>query len=73
MKFWLTAPLVGLIRAYQWGVSPFIGQNCRFHPSCSEYAVEALRRYGPIKGLHLALRRVACCHPWHPGGCDPVP
>lgn len=69
----LTVPLVVLVRAYQWGLSPFLGQNCRFHPSCSEYAVEALRRHGPVKGLGLALRRVGCCHPWHPGGADPVP
>lgn len=73
MRNLLVAPLVGLIRVYQWGFSPFLGRNCRFHPNCSDYAVESLRRHGPIKGLYLALRRLGCCHPWHPGGCDPVP
>jgi hypothetical protein len=50
-----------------------LGRSCRFHPSCSEYAVEALERHGAFKGLWLAVRRVGRCHPWHPGGYDPVP
>lgn len=67
------APLVGLIRGYKYAISPLLGDNCRFFPSCSDYAVEALQRHGAAKGLWLALRRVGRCHPWHPGGCDPVP
>lgn len=66
-------PWIGLIRIYQYGLSPFFGRSCRFSPSCSEYAVESLQRYGALKGLWLALRRVGRCHPWHPGGYDPVP
>jgi uncharacterized protein len=71
-KFW-AAPWVLLIRAYQYGISPFLGRSCRFVPSCSEYAVESLQRHGVVKGLWLAVRRVGRCHPWHPGGYDPVP
>ena len=67
------APLVGLVRAYKYAISPLLGDNCRFYPSCSDYAVEALQRHGALKGLWLAMRRVGRCHPWHPGGCDPVP
>jgi putative membrane protein insertion efficiency factor len=63
---------VVLIRAYQVCLSPFLGPCCRFYPSCSQYAVDAIRRYGPVKGSGLALRRLLRCHPWHPGGYDPV-
>jgi putative membrane protein insertion efficiency factor len=69
----LTKLLVGMVRGYKYAISPLLGSNCRFEPSCSEYAVEALRRYGPVKGTWLAAKRVGCCHPWHPGGFDPVP
>ena len=62
-----------LIRLYQWTVSPLLGPACRFHPSCSQYAVEALLRFGVLRGSLLALKRLARCHPWHPGGFDPVP
>ena len=65
--------LVWLVRAYQLLVSPMLGQNCRFYPSCSNYAVEALRTHGAARGSLLALRRVCRCHPWNPGGVDPVP
>lgn len=65
--------LVGLLRVYRYAISPLLGRNCRFVPSCSEYAIEALRRHGTLRGLRLAARRVARCHPWHPGGYDPVP
>jgi putative membrane protein insertion efficiency factor len=68
-----TKMLIGLVRAYKYAVSPLLGNNCRFEPSCSEYAVEALRRYGLLKGTWLAVKRIGCCHPWHPGGYDPVP
>ncbi|WP_165245099.1 membrane protein insertion efficiency factor YidD [Paludisphaera soli] len=63
--------LVALIRAYQVLVSPLLGNVCRFHPSCSRYMIEALRKYGLIVGLAKGLRRVARCHPWNPGGYDP--
>jgi uncharacterized protein len=70
---WLARPWIWLIRGYQYGISPFLGRSCRFHPSCSEYAVESLQRHGVLKGLWLAVRRIGRCHPWHPGGYDPVP
>jgi putative membrane protein insertion efficiency factor len=62
-----------LIRLYQWTVSPLLGPACRFHPSCSQYALEALLRFGVLRGGALALKRLARCHPWNPGGFDPVP
>jgi hypothetical protein len=65
--------VVALIKAYQYFLSPFLGSNCRFYPSCSAYAALAVARFGVSRGLWLALRRLARCHPWHPGGVDPVP
>jgi putative membrane protein insertion efficiency factor len=62
-----------LIRSYRYGLSPFLGMHCRFHPSCSAYALEALERHGAGRGVWLVLTRIARCHPWHPGGHDPVP
>jgi putative membrane protein insertion efficiency factor len=62
-----------LIRLYQWTVSPLLGPACRFYPSCSQYALEALLRFGMLRGGALALKRLARCHPWNPGGFDPVP
>jgi uncharacterized protein len=62
-----------LIRVYQWTVSPLLGPTCRFHPSCSNYALEAVRRFGVVQGGWLTLKRLGRCHPWHPGGFDPVP
>jgi hypothetical protein len=67
------AVLIALIRGYQWFVSPLLGNHCRFYPSCSEYAREAIERHGVLRGVWLAIRRVARCHPWQPGGVDPVP
>jgi uncharacterized protein len=61
-----------LIRVYQWTISPLLGANCRFYPSCSQYAHEALKKYGLLKGSYLAVRRLARCHPWHEGGVDHV-
>jgi uncharacterized protein len=61
------------IRFYQKFISPFTLPSCRFTPTCSQYAVEALRRYGPIKGLWLAIKRILRCHPWGGSGYDPVP
>jgi uncharacterized protein len=62
-----------LIRGYQLLVSPLLGPRCRFYPSCSQYALEAVQQHGTLRGSLLALRRLARCHPWHPGGYDPVP
>jgi hypothetical protein len=65
--------LIGLVRVYQYLISPLLGPRCRFHPSCSHYAVEAVEQHGALRGSWLALRRLLRCHPWHPGGYDPVP
>lgn len=65
--------LLGLIAVYRYAISPLLGRNCRFMPSCSEYASEAIHRHGIVRGGWLALRRVLRCHPWNPGGYDPVP
>ena len=65
--------LAGLIRGYQLALSPLLPPSCRFTPSCSQYALEAVSRHGAIKGAWLAARRLARCHPFHPGGFDPVP
>ncbi|MCU0868255.1 MAG: membrane protein insertion efficiency factor YidD [Burkholderiales bacterium] len=65
--------LLSLLGAYRWLLSPWIGNQCRFKPSCSHYAMDAIDRHGAGRGGWLALRRVCRCHPWHPGGHDPVP
>lgn len=66
-------PLILLIRVYQVVVSPWLGPKCRFTPTCSNYALDALRRHGPLKGTWLAMRRLSRCHPWGGSGFDPVP
>ena len=65
--------LIGLLKAYRLFISPLYGQVCRYHPSCSAYALEAIRRHGSVRGSWLAVRRVLRCHPWAAGGYDPVP
>ncbi|MCB4820696.1 membrane protein insertion efficiency factor YidD [Roseicella aerolata] len=65
--------LRGAVIAYQWTLRPFIGAHCRFHPSCSHYALEALGTHGALRGAWLSGRRILRCNPWHPGGYDPVP
>ncbi|HVS97455.1 MAG TPA: membrane protein insertion efficiency factor YidD [Puia sp.] len=69
----LALPLIALIRLYQWIISPAIGPRCRFTPSCSQYAIEAFKKYGVFKGFWLSLRRISRCHPWGGHGVDPVP
>jgi putative membrane protein insertion efficiency factor len=69
----VTAPVIGAIVLYQRFVSPLRPPTCRYYPSCSAYAVTALRRFGPVKGTWLALKRLGRCHPWTPGGVDHVP
>ena len=61
------------ISLYQRYVSPFLGANCRFYPSCSSYAGEAVEKHGVLRGGWLSMKRLCCCHPFHPGGADPVP
>ncbi len=69
----MRAVIALLIRLYQWIVSPLLGPTCRFHPSCSNYALQAIQRFGVLHGGWLTVKRLGRCHPWHPGGFDPVP
>jgi len=69
----LALPFIGLIKLYQWIISPAIGPKCRFTPSCSHYVVEALKKYGLFRGLWLSVKRLSRCHPWGGQGYDPVP
>ena len=69
----MTRVLLAVIRAYRYALSPWWGNQCRFSPTCSEYATRAIERYGALHGTWLALRRISKCHPWHTGGFDPVP
>ena len=65
--------LIALLRFYRYAISPMLGRNCRFHPTCSEYAIEAVQRHGALRGGWLAAKRVGRSHPFNPGGYDPVP
>ncbi|MFM2207993.1 MAG: hypothetical protein RL213_1968 [Bacteroidota bacterium] len=65
--------MIGLIRLYQIALSPLLRPSCRFHPSCSRYGIEAIRKHGPFKGGYLTIRRLLRCHPWGGHGHDPVP
>jgi hypothetical protein len=65
--------IVGMIRFYQRRISPLTGPTCRFHPTCSQYTLQAVQKYGALKGSWLGIRRIFRCHPFHPGGFDPVP
>ena len=69
----LSFPFIILIKLYQWIISPLLGSKCRYTPTCSHYGIEALKKYGPIKGLWLTIKRIARCHPWGGHGYDPVP
>jgi len=65
--------LIVLIRGYQKFISPFLGNNCRFSPTCSEYFILAVEKYGVFKGIYLGVKRIVKCHPFNPGGYDPLP
>jgi len=69
----LIFPFILLIKFYQSAISPFLGKNCRYTPSCSQYTLEALRKHGIIKGSYLGAKRIFSCHPWGGSGYDPVP
>lgn len=69
----MKALLLVALAGYRYLLRPLLGANCRFYPSCSDYASEAIERHGALRGAWLALRRLGRCHPWHPGGYDPVP
>lgn len=73
LKQLITGLLIGLVKFYQYCLSPLKPSCCRYTPTCSEYALQALRKYGPVKGLGLALKRILSCHPWGGSGYDPVP
>ncbi|MDY4060191.1 MAG: membrane protein insertion efficiency factor YidD [Anaerovoracaceae bacterium] len=68
----LNFPLILLIRVYQIFISPLTPATCRFYPTCSTYFIQALQKYGPFKGTYLGIRRILRCHPWNPGGYDPL-
>jgi len=72
-KHLLSTPFILLIKVYQWTLSPIIGPKCRFTPTCSAYGIEALTKYGPIKGTWLIIKRLSKCHPWGKSGYDPLP
>ena len=64
--------LIKIIKSYQFLLSPLLGQSCRHYPTCSNYSIEALKTYGPFKGLFLSIKRIFSCHPWAEGGYDPI-
>jgi putative membrane protein insertion efficiency factor len=70
---WTRQGLIGLVKGYRLLIRPSLGSNCRFEPSCSAYAIEALQRHGALAGACLSVRRITRCHPWCDGGLDPVP
>ncbi|MDP2827351.1 MAG: membrane protein insertion efficiency factor YidD [Sulfuricellaceae bacterium] len=69
----MTRIFIFLVKLYQYLLSPMIGPSCRFTPTCSEYTLQALKKYGSFKGLWLGAKRIGRCHPWHDGGYDPLP
>ncbi|WP_344794882.1 membrane protein insertion efficiency factor YidD [Litoribacillus peritrichatus] len=73
VRNWISKLFIGLITVYQWCISPLLGNNCRFYPSCSEYTIIALKKHGVLKGSWLAVKRISRCHPWSDGGFDYVP
>ncbi|HHT61548.1 MAG TPA: membrane protein insertion efficiency factor YidD [Paludibacteraceae bacterium] len=73
MKKLITQLLLLPIRFYQYSISPLFPSSCRFTPTCSQYAIDAIKKHGPLKGLYLAIKRILRCHPWGGSGYDPVP
>lgn len=75
IEYYIRQALIALIKGYQYFISPLfgIGSQCRFHPTCSHYTIDALRTHGVCKGIYLGVARLLKCHPWHHGGVDPVP
>lgn len=73
LKKLISAPFIFLVRLYQWILSPFLPNSCRHIPTCSQYTIEAIQIWGPIKGIWLGLKRLSKCHPWGTHGFDPVP
>lgn len=74
-KVWIlfSWPFIGLIKLYQWIISPWLGAKCRFTPTCSQYSIEAFKKYGLFKGFKMSIKRLSKCHPWGKHGYDPVP
>ncbi|HEY8958513.1 membrane protein insertion efficiency factor YidD [Chitinophaga sp.] len=70
---WLSFPFIFLIKIYQWFISPLLGSKCRYTPTCSQYGLEAFKKYGLFKGGYLTIKRILSCHPWGGHGYDPVP
>ncbi|MCW3462111.1 membrane protein insertion efficiency factor YidD [Chitinophaga nivalis] len=70
---WLGYPFILLIKLYQWFISPLLGSKCRYTPTCSQYGLEAFKKYGIFKGGYLTIKRILSCHPWGGHGYDPVP
>lgn len=73
LRLILGAPIILLVKIYQWIISPLLPQSCRYTPTCSVYMIDAIRIWGPFKGTYLGLKRIASCHPWGGHGHDPVP
>lgn len=73
LKKWTGVVMLGMVRFYQGAISPFFPAACRYTPTCSQYAAEAIQKHGPLKGGALAIRRISRCHPWGGSGYDPVP
>lgn len=69
----ISAIIIAVVRIYQYTISPLLGKNCRFLPTCSEYAIEVIKSHGPFKGSYLAFKRILKCHPFHEGGIDKPP
>ena len=69
----LSWPFIGLIKIYQWVISPWLGPKCRYTPTCSQYSLQAFKKYGLLKGFWLSVKRISRCHPWGGSGYDPVP
>jgi uncharacterized protein len=73
LKLFFSRLLIIFIKIYQLFISPILGSNCRFTPTCSQYGIQAIEKHGPIKGFYLAVKRIFSCHPWGRSGYDPVP